>query len=142
MASYAAIVDALKFAIEGGTAPKLTTLKYEPMAVQTSPLAYILFQRFRDVSQGQIEGRRYEIIVRVLVNWNDNEGAEIELMQFLPGGGNSIKRIVKADQSLGGVLSAGIAFVSEGEGIFVEIGGTKHRAVDFTVDVLDKSPDV
>ena len=143
MASYEAIIGGLQAALEQlpGLGADPLVLDHEPTSPQQSPMIYLLFDTFEDVSAGQVEGRRYEIIARLLVHWQDNREAEVQLWPFLPGGTSSISARIRDDAYLGGVLESGFARVTGAEEINANIGGTEVRAVDFTIAILDKSPE-
>lgn len=113
----------------------LTVLSYEPANVQVPRVALILFRRFSGRNtQGQITTTPWEVTVRLLVRWQDNEGAEEELTTLVDG----VPLAIDADPQLGGRITAGLAQVPEAESGFVTFGGTLYRMADITIRAVDK----
>lgn len=147
--SYAAIVEGLneRFqTVEGlEDAP---ILDYEPTSVHEFPLVYTLLDSFtRNVETGQVVRMGYRILHRLVLRWQDNETAEQELIPFV----NSVCAAIDADNQLDGRLSGqsginpvgyigGYAKIADGMGVFVRIGGTDYRAIDFYSEVFEKFP--
>jgi hypothetical protein len=134
--SYTTVLDglAVRFAtVTGLTAA--TILRYEPKAVQTTPLLYFLLDDFDFKRAGQVKEWTYRILCRLLLNWQDNAGCETELEPFV----NAIPLAVEADPHLGGVLTSGYAKVGQGEGTWVVIDSRTYRGIDFTATVLEKT---
>lgn len=134
MGSYTTIVAGLheRFATITGIA---VILDYEPKTIHATPTLYTLLDSFNPEQRGQIKLRRYRILHRLVFKWLDNEQAEQELMPFV----DSVPASVRADPHLGGRITSGVAVIEEGFAVFVVIGGTMYRALDFYSSVLDKS---
>lgn len=109
-------------------------LDYEPGAADSQPLLYSLFDRY-DVTQGaQLDKHTFRILHRVVVTWQDNQGAELLLMPFLA----SVPAAIHADMRLGGRLTEGYARIVEATGVFVVIGGVLCRGYDFVSESFFK----
>jgi hypothetical protein len=78
--------------------------------------------------------RKFRILHRLLVPWQDNEQAEIQIMPFV----DSIVDALDADPTLGGVITSGYAQITDIEALWVTIGGVEYRALDFYSLVIDK----
>lgn len=111
-------------------------LAYEPTQLQTFPTLYTLFNDAERSADGPVTAMRYHIIARLCFQWVDNERAELELDPYV----NAVPAVVDAHAGLNGALNSGIAKVTTAQGVFVNIGGTVYRAIDFTVDILEKAP--
>jgi hypothetical protein len=133
--SYQTVISALHDVFEEVEGIE-AVLPYEPTSIQAYPTLYSLLDKVERSSQGQLVIMRYRILHRLCFRWVDNETAEAHLIPFV----NSIPAAVDQDPMLGGALPLGIARISEIQAVFVEIGGTLHRALDFYSDVLEKAP--
>ena len=83
---------------------------------------------------GQVTTRRFRILHRLLVPWQDNEQAEVQIMPFV----DSVVDAIDADPTLGGVLVKGLAQITDIEALWVTIAGVEYRALDFYSLVVDK----
>lgn len=129
----AALTEVLK-----GVQPRIPViLAYEPTQLQDFPTLYTLFASAeRAADSPGIIAMRYRLIARLCFRWQDNEGAELETEPYI----NALPAVIDANAGLGGVLNSGLAKVPTIQGVFVSIGGTVYRALDFTVDILEKAP--
>lgn len=102
-------------------------LRYEPQSVDTTPMAYLLFDS-RDhnfVRQARTFESSYQMLLRVVIQWQENEQAELELMPWV----DSVPEALESDLALvrEGVRVAGCT------GGFVTINGVLFRVLDFDV---------
>lgn len=111
----------------------LTVLDYEPTSIQQTPAIYFLLDTFKRVEAGQVVTMTYRIRARLCIPWVDNQAAERQIEPYV----NSIPACILASPRLG-FLTAGYAWVDEGESGFRDIAGTTMRCVDFFVNVLEK----
>src|SRR5690348_12912083 len=109
----------------------INLLKYEPRSIQTSPTLYTLFDRFQRETSGQITAMKLRLLHRICVQWQDNEESERELLTFV----HALPAAVDQNPTLGGLITKGIARISDGESGFVIISGTKYRSLDFFSDI-------
>lgn len=122
---------------------------YEPTAINPQskrPVCYILFDDMTrgdgaKPSVGQVVKVSYSILVRVCFLWLDNEQAEKEILPFL----NSIPACIDHDPRLATMLNGdnagylgGLAFIGSSQGVFVTIGKTQYRAIDFQLTAHEK----
>ncbi len=115
--------------------PALTGLvyKYIPLTIHTEKLLYI---RLMDVVRVNASHTvvTYRLLARLLVVYQDNEGAET----ILDGLINSIPAAVNANPTLGGTASiATIANINSDPPI-IDINGTACRYADFEVEIKEK----
>jgi hypothetical protein len=111
----------------------------EPSAIQVTPFAYTVFGRLEGAHKAGGRIRDYIIPLRVVVKWQDNVNAELELMQFLPGGDYSIIALI-TDEYPGEVVAGCLTETYEAEGGFLpNVGGTAYRIADFDIHVRDKT---
>lgn len=115
----------------------INLLAYEPAVVQHTPMIYSLLVGFERVKSGQLTEMRYRILHRLLIQWQDNEEAELELMPLV----QRVPASVDLDPTLGGRVTLGSgAFVGRGESGFTTISTTKYRCLDFISTVSTKAP--
>jgi len=142
--SYSDVIDGLFEALQGisgfiqlnNEGAICNLLKYEPKVIQTTPTVYMLLDNFTREHKGQITTMRYRILMRLVLQWQENDQSEIELMPFV----HSIPHQIDLDPTLGGRVNLGLAQVSEAQSGFVLISQTKYRCLDFYVDAPTKSP--
>ena len=109
-------------------------LDYEPTAIQTTPLVYLLLDSFeREVKAGLVQ-ERYRILVRTCIQWQNNRGAEEQLVGFV----TTIPAAVDADPTLGGAITSGLARMLSGSTGFLTVGGAMYRVLDLYADVFAK----
>lgn len=139
-----ATVDGLAPLIEGSET--IARVKSgEPTQIEAVPYAYVLFNGFTPVNQGQVQGKQYEALIRVLVPWEDDADSEATLAPFVdripaafdPKGRDADGRPLA---TLGGVCNvAQIMSATSGEqGGFHTVRDTVYRAVDFTLRCTKK----
>jgi len=133
MASYQDIVEGLQDCLET-VATLEAVLAYVPTSVGSTPMVYLLLDSATTARSGQVLAIRYRVLARLVVLWQDNEQAELEVMPLV----SSIIDAVEADPHLGGALKAGYAQIDEIDAGWDEIGGVTYRVVDFYADVLAK----
>jgi hypothetical protein len=112
----------------------INLLKYEPRSIQTSPTLYTLLDTFQRNTSGQVTAMKFRLLHRICVQWQDNEESEAELLTFV----HSLPSAVDQDPTLGGLITMGLARISEGQSGFVLISGTKYRSLDFFSDIPTK----
>lgn len=131
--SYESVIEGLdeRFATVPGIA---AILDYEPRSVHATPLLYSLLDRAEAIHAGQVRGWRYRILHRLIVPWQESEGAELQIIPFV----SSIPAAVEADPHLGDHLPNGYAEISEIDAGWVTIANTEYRCLDFYSTVIEK----
>ncbi len=128
--SYSDVLEGLKERLD--TLATLTNvLTYAPTSVHETPMVYMLYDRSEYSHNQPAKVSRYFINVRLVVRWQDNEQAELQVIPFI----DSIPGAVLADPHLGGRIVGGMAMITDGEGGFATIAGVEYRVVDFTANV-------
>lgn len=133
MSTYAAIVDGLHTALAGVSGIDVV-LDYAPTSVHETPLMYSILDSVEITQGGQLTTRKFRILHRLLVPWQDNEQAEIQVEPFV----DSVVDAIDADPTLGGVLVKGLVQITDIEALWVTIAGVEYRALDFYSLVVDK----
>jgi hypothetical protein len=133
---YQQVVAGLVAALRARVPALKSVLDYEPARVDATPMAYVLFDASSILPAGQLSARHFRPLVRVVVQWVDNEQAERQIAQFV----DQVIAAVDADPFLGGAITSGYARVIEQQGVFVVINKTTYRALDCTIDALSKVP--
>jgi len=131
--SYATVLEGLHERLATVTS-LVAILDYVPTAIHDTPMIYSLLDRVEYRRSGQVKTTVYRVIHRLLVRWQDNEGAEEEIIPFV----NSIPDAVEADPQLGGRLTDGYGEITEGNAGFVTVAGVEYRSVDFIATVIEK----
>jgi hypothetical protein len=108
----------------------------EPSGDLDLPGIYTAYDGFERSKAGQITAMHHRFVHRLLIRWQDNAAAEMELITLL----HAIPAAVDADPQLGGRVPMGLASISAGDAGFVTIGGVKYRVVDYTAQVVEKAP--
>ena len=109
------------------------TFGYEPTSIDP-PCLYLLLDSWEHSQAGQVTINRYRVLARVCIRWQDWEQAELELDPY-PG---LLAAAIDADHHLGFTGRAPHATVTGGPAVFVVIGGVTYRALDCSIDVLEK----
>lgn len=133
MSDYADIIDGLHDVFAGVSGLNVV-LNYAPTSVHETPLMYSILDSVEVSKGGQVTTRRFRILHRLLVPWQDNEQAEVQIMPFV----DSVVDAIDADPTLGGVLVKGLAQITDIEALWVTIAGVEYRALDFYSLVIDK----
>lgn len=107
----------------------------EPTAIHEAPALYTILARFERSQHGQITAMRYTFIHRLVIQWQDNPQAEMQLLTLL----NTIPASVDRSPTLGGRIIEGLAKVTAGDAGYTRIGEMACRICDFTSDVLEKA---
>lgn len=117
------------------TIPALTgkCYGYEPTSIDP-PTCYVLLDGYQRALAGQITTMTYRLLARTCIRWQDNEQAELELDAYA----NSVPAAIDTDPQLAARLQKGVAKVTSAQAVFVSIGGTLYRALDTTIEVLEK----
>jgi hypothetical protein len=111
--------------------------------VQLLPLAYILFDSARPIVTSGVRGADYDLMVRVLIRWKDNEDAERDLAPVV----DAIREAFDvratgghAKATLGGrVNTARVTAIASGEQAgFHTIAEEPYRSATFTIAVMSK----
>lgn len=111
----------------------------EPSTVHEFPAVYAAYESFEHPLRNapparNLVGFDHTFGLRLVIRWVDNPQAEMQLLTLL----DAIPLAVDADPKLGGRVRGGMAYVSDGAAGFAEVGGVKHRVVDYTCRVLEK----
>lgn len=134
--SYSSILTALDTALAGVSGIALT-LKQEPKSVQATPMIYtelLSIDVQHDSGMGKSPAYLYRFRHRLLLLWQESEGAEAEVEPFL----NAIPEAIHTARSLGGAVRGGISFVEEIEPLWVTINSVVYRAMDFFSVTLEQ----
>ena len=107
----------------------------EPTAIESTPALYTALARFERSQHGQVTAMRYSFTHRLVIQWQDNPQAEMQLLTLL----NAIPASVDLSSRLGGRIVEGLAKVTAGDTGYAKIGDTLYRICDFTSDVLEKA---
>jgi hypothetical protein len=131
--SYQSVLEGLheRFATVEGIK---VLLQYEPTSVQVFPTLYSVLDSFEVERRGQVRAVTYRTLHRLVFRWQDNEQALAEMIPYV----DSIPEAVEEDKHLGGRLVAGLAEITDGEVMFVSIGGADLLALDFYSSVVEK----
>lgn len=108
----------------------------EPTSINALPAAYTALASFQRTQTGQQVEMRYQFTVRLVVRWVNPQEAEAELLELI----TATCAAFTQDPTLGGRVTRGHAYVTDGiTGILtIKVAGGDYRAVDITVDVLEK----
>lgn len=118
------------------TIPGLTNIILgEPTAVHSTPALYTALTRFERSQHGQVTAMRYFFMHRLVITWQDNPQAEMQLLTLL----NAIPASIDGSPTLGGRIVEGLAKTTVGDAGYVAIGDTLYRICDFTSDILEKA---
>ena len=140
--SYATVLAGMTERLETLTGLK-AVLDYVPTSIQTTPIAYSLLESVDIRQSGQGLTRETHILHRIVFAWQNNEGAELELIPYV----DSVPAAVRADPQLGGRLATnlaepnkmgGYAQIVQVEGGWVTIGGTEYRVLDCHSLIIEK----
>lgn len=135
--SYSALRNALHEVLKTVQPRIAAILPYEPTQIQTFPTLYTLFNSAeRNSEAAGVTVMDYSVIARLCFRWVDNEQAELELEDYV----NAIPAAVDANQQLSGAIASGIAKATAITGVYVSIGGTTYRAIDFVFSLKEKLP--
>lgn len=108
----------------------------EPTGDLDLPGLYTAYIGFNRSQLGQITAMDHRFMHRLIIRWQDNAQAEMQLLTLL----NAIPASVEADAQLGGRVPLGLARITDGDAGFATIGGVKYRVVDYTALVTEKAP--
>jgi len=113
---------------------------WEPTAAHALPALYTALERFERPMASQppadnVTAMRYFFTHRLVIQWQDNAAAEMQLLTLL----NAIPAAVDADPKLGNRITSGNARISDGIAAYIKIGDTLYRIVDYTGEVLEKA---
>lgn len=111
-------------------------LDYEPAAVHDAPLCYVLFDTADFEYKAGIDATIYHVIARFLFAWQDNQGAEHELMPLVDG----VRVAIIQDPQLGGRIPSGFARLVSALGGYTQISGVTYRALECSIDATVKTP--
>lgn len=107
----------------------------EPTSIQDTPALYTALLRVERSQHGQVTAMHYFFTHRLVIGWQDNPQAEMQLLTFV----NAIPASIDRSETLGGRITQGLAKVIAGDAGYVRIGETTYRICDFTSDVLEKA---
>lgn len=133
MSDYADIIDGLHDVFAGVSGLDVV-LDYAPTAVHETPMLYSILDSVEVSKGGQMTTRKFRILHRLLVPWQDNEQAELQIMPFV----DSIPDALDANPTLNGTITSGYAQITDIEALWVTIAGVEYRALDFYSLVVDK----
>jgi len=111
----------------------------EPSGNMDLPCLYTAYQSFdrplrNSPPARNITGMSHQFACRLVIQWQDNAQAEMQLLTFL----DAIPDAIDADPRLGGRLYGGVAWCASGITGFVRIGDVLYRIVDYAITVLEK----
>lgn len=130
---YADVITGIKDALE--TLDLVNVLPYEPATVSATPMAYIMLDGWERGQQAQVVTMRYQVKIRLVLVWQDNEAVEQQLIPYV----NSIPTALEVDMTLGaGPEERRISQVRSGVAEYRDIGGITYRTMDTTISVLEK----
>lgn len=114
-------------------------LDYEPPSIQDFPTLYSLLDRVEFNPATPVKASRYVTLHRLCFQWQDVMMAERQLRPYI----DSLPSTVNATDAgrrlgLGAGMSRGIATITGVQAVFVMIGGTLCRCLDFTSEVTTK----
>jgi hypothetical protein len=109
-------------------------LDYEPAELQILPTIYTLDRGGRVSSEGNVIATHYFQLHRLCLKWAENATTEAELRPWI----NAIIQGVEEDCNLQGYIDRGMAQITDWTSVFVGIGGTIYRAIDFLSDTWTK----
>jgi hypothetical protein len=112
----------------------VNVLDYVPAAIHDTPTLYTMLDSVEVSKTGQIKTRRYRILHRLILLWQDNEQAELAVAPFV----DSIPAALDADPQLGGKIASGWAEIASIDAVWVTIQNVEYRALDFYSEVLVK----
>lgn len=105
----------------------------EPTSIQDTPALCTVLDRFERATTGQVTTMRYFFAHRLIIPWQDNPEAEMQLLTLL----NAIPASIDASPMLGGRIVQGMAKITVGNSSYVPIGKTLYRVCDFTSDIKE-----
>ena len=110
------------------------TFGYEPTTIDP-PCLYMLLDNWEHSKSGQMTVNQYRVLARICIRWQDFEQAELELDPY-PA---LVADAIDNDRHLGFTGSgAPYAEVTGGPAVFTNIGGVTYRALDVSIEVLEK----
>ena len=131
--SYATVLAGLHERLATVDGP-VDVLDYAPTAIHDTPLIWSLLDNLEIRRNGQVKTKRYRILHRLVVRWQDNEQAEQEIIPYV----DSIPAAVEADPHLGGRLTSGYAEITECQAGWITVAGVEYRNLDFYATVIEK----
>lgn len=109
-------------------------LDHEPSSVNTDRLIYVILESWDRVQRSGFSERTYRMRARMTFRWQDNEGAERELDQYV----DAIPDAIDEDPQFGGRLVRGMARCPEATTDYVDIAGIVYRVLDVVIEVYAK----
>lgn len=118
-----------------------------PTAVHDTPMAFFLYGNGARPPGGQVKIDQYVVLIRVLVQWQDNKEAELELAPFItsipdafkpypgPSGGAYLATL---DGTVNDSRITDIRSASGADGWY-QVGDTIYRSVLFELSLTDKT---
>ena len=131
--SYSTVLTALHTAFATVSGIQVI-LKYEPRAVQETPLMYSMLDSV-DVLNEELyvttPDYKYRVMHRLLFKWQENEQSELELIPYV----NSIPEAVFASTTLnGGALKSYVTNIDAG---WVDVANVQYRSLDFFTETTE-----
>lgn len=131
--TYALAIAAIKTTV--GTVPGIKrVVNGFPLAAQNLPLCYLEASSGARNNVGQLVSNHYQVLAVVCVIWQDSMFAEDQIAPFI----NTLPAAIDANPTLGGAVSL-VQVISWRTDVRA-IADVQVRAVEFTIDVLDKKP--
>jgi hypothetical protein len=109
-------------------------LETEPKSIQQTPMMYVIWTDAEYQQTGQLRPVIYFYLCRLVVAAQNISAAYDLITPYV----DSIPAAVWSDQTLGGVVSSGIARITDSSLITFDAGGTRYLAIDFTARVTYK----
>jgi hypothetical protein len=130
MSYYSAAIAGLKTAFEAVTGIHYV-LDYEPLTVQDAPMLYLVATAGTRDSTVMPAIEVYQVNAVLVIRWQDNEGAEQEVIDLLP----LCLAALDTDPTLGGVLGGGAAWIPSYSAGYQDVSGQVYRIIEFMVDI-------
>lgn len=108
---------------------------YQPTTLQVLPAMFSRLQGFtRSIDGGRVH-MRYRIAHVLCFMFQDSEEAELEMESYI----NAVPHAVDVFQSTGGIVSPGMAEITSGDVMMVNVGGVAYLAIVFYSDTVEKA---
>ena len=130
MSYYGDAIAALKTAFDAVTGIQYV-LDYEPLTVHQAPMMYLVAASGTRDSTVMPAIETYQVNAVLVIRWQDNEGAEQEVIDLLP----LCLAALDTDPTLGGVLGGGAAWISSYSAGYQDVSGQTYRIIEFQVDI-------
>jgi hypothetical protein len=112
----------------------------QPTTIQATPLIYAEYASATQIMRSSAPARNLDGIthvfsVRIVFDWQENSGAEMQLLTLA----DSVPQAINDDPRLGGRLTGGIASSTSALSGFAMIAQKLYRVLEFQVEVKEKA---